>query len=248
MDINEVKSMWDSSAQEQRKFMLDELQKSGQAWRDLLRSQLSAQTAGEALDIACGTGFLAILLAELGYRVTAIDSSAAMLEEAKSAAKSFGLAGKIKFVEMDAAELNFPAETFDVIVSKHASWLFEKPEMVYQSCFKSLKKGGTLLNFDANWLLPLRDAAVKQKFEADEKMLVAQLGKFEDYYHNDAFMAVLNQLPLADKKRPDWDKALCHAIGFEHIAIQLALPEHLWNPFFALRYRQLPTFLIRAEK
>ena len=60
-----------------------------QKWSDCLRGEITQQFPGMAadqlhiLEAGTGPGFFAILLCELGYDVTAIDLTPAMLEEAK---------------------------------------------------------------------------------------------------------------------------------------------------------------------
>lgn len=53
----------------------------------------------QMLDLACGTGTLAILRAEAGWDVTGLDRSAAMLNEARR--KRVGADAKVRFVEGD---------------------------------------------------------------------------------------------------------------------------------------------------
>lgn len=72
------------------------------------------------LDVGTGPGFFAIILAELGYQVTAVDYTASMLEEARRNAGA--LAGCIRFRQMNAEELTFPADSFDVVVTRNVTW------------------------------------------------------------------------------------------------------------------------------
>lgn len=53
------------------------------AWKNLLKKVLPEEDNLSVLDIGTGTGFLAIVLAELGHSVTAIDVSSRMLNIAK---------------------------------------------------------------------------------------------------------------------------------------------------------------------
>jgi len=70
------------------------------------------------LDLGCGTGATAVRLALLGFRVTLLDSSPAMLDLALRAVREAGVAEKITFKLGDAARLSdlFPTELFDVIL------------------------------------------------------------------------------------------------------------------------------------
>ena len=80
------------------------------------------------LDVGTGPGFFAILLAELGYRVTAVDYTGAMLEQARRNAGR--LAEKITFQQMNAEELSFPDGSFDGIVSRNLTWNLSDRENV----------------------------------------------------------------------------------------------------------------------
>jgi SAM-dependent methyltransferase len=76
---------------------------------------LDALPAGaRILDLACGTGQLAGLLAERGFRVTGIDSSSEMLALARSNAP------RVEFVLADARTFVL-AERFDAVVSVYDS-------------------------------------------------------------------------------------------------------------------------------
>ena len=85
-------------------------------WRRLVAERLrpALTTGTRTLDVACGTGDLALTLCETGQtRVTGLDFCRPMLEVAaqKAARHKRG----ILFVEADALRLPFAAETFDVV-------------------------------------------------------------------------------------------------------------------------------------
>ncbi len=110
------------------------------------------------LDLACGTGNLALLLAERGYQVTGVDSSSNMLEVARRKAKSSSL--YIDFVEGDmrSFSLERPLDAA-VCVFDSLNYLLE-PEHV-QSAYKSVSQAlapGGLFIFDVN--TPARLAAI----------------------------------------------------------------------------------------
>jgi SAM-dependent methyltransferase len=64
------------------------------------------------LDLACGTGQLALYLLERGYEVVGLDLSPAMLRHARENARDYVEAGKARFVEGDAADFT-PQEVLD---------------------------------------------------------------------------------------------------------------------------------------
>ena len=125
-----------------------------QKWKTCLREEIVRAFPGRApedlrvLEVGTGPGFFAILLCELGYSITAIDLTPAMLREAKENAGR--LSDRITFLEMNAEALTFADESFDVVVSRNLTWNLPHPEQAYASWVRVLKPGGLLLNFDAN--------------------------------------------------------------------------------------------------
>src|ERR1700722_14920628 len=92
------------------------------AWAAALRRLLPAPPA-TVLDMGAGTGFLSLLLAAQGYRVTAVDISSGMLARLKDKAASRGL--DINVTEADA--VNPPEGGFDAVVERHLIWTLPDP-------------------------------------------------------------------------------------------------------------------------
>ena len=80
-------------------------------WAEMLTSRFPAGDPEtlRVLDVGTGPGFYAIILAERGYHVTAVDLSEKMLDQARQNAGI--LADRIEFIRMDAQALEFPAQT-----------------------------------------------------------------------------------------------------------------------------------------
>ena len=70
-----------------------------------------------ALDCACGPGTQAIPLAQLGWHVTGLDASAAVLSEAHDRAEQAGIAVDWRLGDMRELGQHFPTERFKVVVS-----------------------------------------------------------------------------------------------------------------------------------
>jgi ubiquinone/menaquinone biosynthesis C-methylase UbiE len=74
-----------------------------------LRRILERYPAGDAADIACGTGRVSALLCELGHRVTGVDPS----EEMLTVARAKGL--DATFIAADFARLPLPDDSVDLV-------------------------------------------------------------------------------------------------------------------------------------
>jgi tellurite methyltransferase len=71
---------------------------------------------GRALDVACGTGRHALLLAELGWHVTAVDSSRVALEQLQTAATERGLCVEARLADLERGEFVIAPGQYDLIV------------------------------------------------------------------------------------------------------------------------------------
>lgn len=118
-----------------------------------------ARSSIRVLDVGTGPGFFAVILNALGYAVTAVDYTDAMLNEARLNAGE--AAEHIHFHCMDAEKLGFADASFDVVVSRNLTWNLPHPERAYAEWARVLKPNGLLLNFDANWYRYLYDASAQ---------------------------------------------------------------------------------------
>jgi ubiquinone/menaquinone biosynthesis C-methylase UbiE len=92
-------------------------------WVEILGQELGPAPR-KVLDLATGTGFVALILAELGHPVAAIDLSAEMLAQARKAA---GGRPGVHFELGDAVEPAMAAGSFDAVVSRHLLWTLREP-------------------------------------------------------------------------------------------------------------------------
>lgn len=84
------------------------------------------ETAKKVLDIGTGTGFLSIMLAEMGYEVVGLDISEEMLKRARNKAVDRGV--KVEFKLGDAEDLPFDAGSFDAVVNRAVLWTLPDPK------------------------------------------------------------------------------------------------------------------------
>ncbi len=112
-----------------------------------LRACLNATSfeapAPKALDLGCGTGALAVYLAQQGFDVDAVDIAPSAIEEAKKQAALRD--AKATFRVGDVCEMDFPEKHYDLITDNHFLHciVFEQERQLTLSRIRSLlKKGG----------------------------------------------------------------------------------------------------------
>lgn len=96
------------------------------------------------LEIATGTGIIAIKLNDQVSRITAIDISREMLEEArdKSTAKQID---NITFKYGDACALEFEDQSFDTVIASNVMHLLYEPETAFQEMKRVLTDHGKII-------------------------------------------------------------------------------------------------------
>lgn len=99
------------------------------------------------LDVACGTGNLAIPAARLGARVTGIDIVPALIEQANEKARSESL--EINFEVGDAEALPYGNNEFDFVVTMFGAMFCPRPDVAASELFRVCKPGGVVAM--ANW-------------------------------------------------------------------------------------------------
>lgn len=245
---NSLREYWDKRAPSYTDVILKNLEGQWEdVWADELISHFPTGKGLRVLDIGTGPGFYAIILTRKGYDVTAIDYSAGMLEQAQKNAGD--LAGRITFMQMDAQNLTFPDDSFDVIVTRNLTWNLPNPVQAYREWHRVLKKGGVMLNFDANWYAYLFDEEKKQAFDqCRENTRLAGVEDHESYEDGDRMEEMTLSLPMGKLARPAWDLEVLKAIGFARYCADEAAGEKLWNPEEKINYASTPGFLIIAEK
>lgn len=96
----------------------------------------------EVLDVACGTGVVALSAARMGASVRGIDLTPELVQRARENAALMRL--QASFQEGDAESLPFPDATFDVVVSQFGHMFAPRAEVATREMLRVLKPGGTL--------------------------------------------------------------------------------------------------------
>src|SRR5258708_11937261 len=109
---------------------------------------LQAKPSLCALDLGGGTGATAVRLARLGIHVTLLDSSPAMLDIAKRAARDAGVTDKVVLQTGDATQLAnlFRTRSFDVILCHNILEYCDDPGVVLRGAGRALRDSSAILS------------------------------------------------------------------------------------------------------
>lgn len=94
------------------------------------------------LDVACGTGVVAITAARGGAQVSGLDLTPPLVDRARENAQVARL--DIDFRQGDVEELPYDARTFDVVLSQFGHMFAPRPDVAMSEMLRVLKPGGTI--------------------------------------------------------------------------------------------------------
>jgi SAM-dependent methyltransferase len=155
----------------------------------------------KVLEVGCGTGRTACLLAEKGYEVIALDIRSEMLAKAKIRAQKLGVT--VQFVEGDACKLPFPQDEFDVVLVESVS-NFTDTAKAASEYWRVLKDGGVLYD---------REVIRWKHMPAEVYRTLCE------FYGVETFLSV-----------EDWQQTLI-AAGFSNVRYEdkRPFPPHMWE-------------------
>ncbi|MDO5654774.1 MAG: bifunctional demethylmenaquinone methyltransferase/2-methoxy-6-polyprenyl-1,4-benzoquinol methylase UbiE [Flavobacteriaceae bacterium] len=145
-------------------------------WRNQAVKLISEQQPSKILDVATGTGDLAIALAQKipNAQITGFDLSAGMLEYGREKIKAKNLNHQIQMIQGDAENMPFEDNSFDAITVAFGVRNFENLEKGLKEIHRVLKPGGTflILEFSQPQVFP-----VKQVYNFYFKNILPFIGK-----------------------------------------------------------------------
>lgn len=162
------------------------------AWSATLRRLLPDPPA-RVLDAGAGTGFLSLLLAAQGYRVTAMDLSPGMLEQLRAKAARQGL--DVEIVRADAASP--PDGPFEAVVERHVLWTLPDPGAAL-AAWRQAVPTGRLVLIEGTWGRTSGIPAV----QAEARRLAGRIRGAESGHHGHYTDRVVSALPHSNGITP----------------------------------------------
>ena len=207
---------------------------------------LSGRKYTEALDVGTGPGFFAILLAKQGLNVTGLDYTEEMLVKAGLNSKNAGVS--VNLQRGNACSMDFPDESFDLLVTRNLTWDLESPEDAYKEWYRVLKKGGVLLNFDAAWYKYLFDEDTEHTYHrAHDDARDQNLPDLNDYDESPVMEEISKNLPLSSNERPEIDLELMKKAGFK-AEVDREIWKTVWDEAEQVNFAYAPMFMLTGRK
>jgi len=140
--IEKEKKYWDKFSPGYDQF----IEKYWRLYRSSLLDRISNDfNAGDTvLEVACGTGLVALKIADRASKVSGIDISAPMIDEAKKKLKEKGL-DNIEFFVEDAYALHFGDGVFDTVICNNTFQNMKYPQKALAEIKRVLKPGGRFI-------------------------------------------------------------------------------------------------------
>ena len=209
-----VRGVFDSVAS--RYDLMNDLMSFGahRLWKRFALAQTGLRPGMQALDLAGGTGDLALALyGQVGEsgRVVLSDINAAMLEQGRARMIDAGVLG-VEFVQADAEDLPFPDRSFDAVTIAFGLRNVTDKDAALRNMYRVLKPGGRALVLEfstpvAPGLAPIYDAYSFKVLPALGRMVTGD----EDAYR---------YLAESIRMHPDQAtlKAMMETAGFERVS------------------------------
>lgn len=192
-------------------------------WRKKAIKEFKGQPLATLLDVATGTGDMAILAAKMLHpgKITGIDISDKMLEIGRNKIENQHLGSEIELISGDAETINFPEGTFDGVMVAFGVRNFENLEKGLKEIFRVMKPGGlfvvlefskpklpgirTLYNWYMRYICPFLARLFRQNSRAYQ-YLNESAQAFPD---RQLFVDILNKTGFSDTKCKQLSLGIC---------------------------------------
>jgi len=241
-----IRDYWDYRSESYNNGAIENSEEERSAWKIMLSQAVEGNTSLKVLDVGTGPGFLALLFAEMGNEVTAVDLSSNMLEKAKKNALKSSLS--INFLQGDAENLQLPDEYFDIVVNKYLLWTLPDPKKALIEWRRVLKEGGKIIAIDGNWNDHRLPGRLRRM--TTNALRGVKEGKYMKIFRKQ-YSPIKKDLPLFSLK-PEHVSKIFKDTGFETVSIKrmddLCKPSGKKDGLLDKLEFTDPVYFIKAEK
>jgi SAM-dependent methyltransferase len=204
-NIDQIRRYWDDDAQVYDISPRHQPTDAGvvAAWTAAVRRTLPPAPS-RVLDCGAGTGFLSLIAARLGHRVTALDMSAGMLEVLQDKAGREQLS-----VEILVAPAHEPLSGFDAVMERNLLWTLPDPVGTL-AAWKEANPGARLASFGGIW----GRADPWERLQASARRVAARIKKTPPEHHAHYSSELVASLPLGRGTTPDAVVEVVSAAGW----------------------------------
>ncbi|MCI5589230.1 MAG: class I SAM-dependent methyltransferase, partial [Coprococcus comes] len=147
--------------------------------------------------------------------------------------------GSCRFMVMDSETPEFADESFDVVISRNLTWTLPHADRAYEQWIRVLKKGGCLINADAD-------------YGADNFADTSSLPK--SHVHNMVGNELMEEcetikqlMPISECRRPAWDVQALKYFDMEDVQADTELSNRLYKEKDEF-YNPTSMFLVYGKK
>jgi len=209
------------------------------AWEASLNSLLPPPPA-DVLDVGAGTGFLTLLAARAGHRVTALDLSPSMLEQLDRSAADRGLPVTTVTGPADA----IPPGNFDVVMERHLLWTLPDPASTL-SAWRA--RCGRLVVVESVW----GDTSPVEQLRARLRRRLRRLRRIPPDHHGEYPAALRSSLPFGSGTPPSAVLDLVTSTGWRDPRLiwlrEVSTAERRSLPFPERLLGTAPRFAVTAD-
>lgn len=173
--VEQIEEMFDNIAPEYDKFNYIASMNIDRIWRRRAISALKPYAPHDVLDIATGTGDLALLINKIlsPDKIIGCDISEGMMRVARAKCAKRGVTN-ITFQKEDCTAMSYPDESFDAVTSSFGIRNFQELEKALSEMHRVLRKGGHLAILELS--SPVR-FPMKQLFPFYSRYILPLLGR-----------------------------------------------------------------------
>ena len=215
MDVKRVVRLyWDKRSQTYDRTIYKSQNEAQHFWKSLLKDAIRTDKNLNILDVGTGTGFLALLFAEMGHNVTGLDISERMLEKSRYNAGKLELS--VDFMHGDAENLPFDDETFDIVINRYLLWTLPNPKTAVDEWSRVVKSGGKLMLIDGMW----HDSAIQMRLRRFiGSIIVFSAENRNPWMFMSHYAKIKDKLPFFNGTTPNEVVDMFYEVGLKNILV-----------------------------